>query len=226
VQPLLDKAVGTNGSAAGTSFTSLTLTSFSLGTISPRITGVKLHSTEETTVRLDVELRWASNICINLDIGMSGLPLTVSLSDLKLTGTVRIELVDPISIMPLYQVLLVSCMSPPSLDFSFKIANLDLMNVGLSVVSVKSAVQNVLNSILSDLIVYPKKICVPLCEDADLAAHLETKPMALLSLCEFTIFFCGHLLCSILFFENILFPYHLRFLEKYKYLSCALTLTH
>ncbi len=54
VQPLLD-------SYRPSFITSLDITKFDLGTNAPRITGIRLVPTEESIIRLDIEVVWNGN---------------------------------------------------------------------------------------------------------------------------------------------------------------------
>ena len=49
-------------------FTSLDIARFSLGTVAPKIAGVRYQFTEESCARLDIELKWAGNpeVCVGV----------------------------------------------------------------------------------------------------------------------------------------------------------------
>ena len=69
----------------------LSLTHISLGTFSPNIVGVRIHDTNESVLRLDIEIRWAGNPYAKLDVMLLGLPHIVTIDEIRLSGNIRLE---------------------------------------------------------------------------------------------------------------------------------------
>mmetsp|Transcript_11256 Transcript_11256/g.18431 ORF Transcript_11256/g.18431 Transcript_11256/m.18431 type:complete len:583 (+) Transcript_11256:1-1749(+) len=138
---------------------------FSLGTISPKIVGINLQ-TLESDVQVDVELRWAGDMDILLQVG-SPVATPIEVSEFRFSATARIELVELCAKVPCFKAMSVTFMKKPLVDFSLKLAALDIMNVGPADYNVTGIVRNLIQSSLSETALYPKKIVVPLSGDAD-----------------------------------------------------------
>jgi Ca2+-dependent lipid-binding protein len=55
--------------------TKLEMEQLSLGTVAPKITGVRFFSSDEANIRMDLELKWASNCQVSMQLTCSSLSL-------------------------------------------------------------------------------------------------------------------------------------------------------
>lgn len=140
----------------------LTVKRFSLGSVSPKIVSVRLHETQESIVRLDVEIRWAGDPLLCINVGQYNYAPPVEVSEVRLSAIVRIELLELMPALPCFRAMSVTCMKKPEVHFSLKVASLDFMNMGPADFNVTSLVRTAIDSVLEDIVVYPKKILVPL----------------------------------------------------------------
>lgn len=140
---------------------------FTLGNISPKVVGIRIHETHESSVRLDVELRWAGEPIVTIAVGSNILAPNVELAEFRLSALIRIELLDLMPALPCFRTIAVTCMESPDVHFSLKLATLDFMNMGPSDFSVAAVVRAAINSALSDIVVYPKKMLFPVVTDSD-----------------------------------------------------------
>jgi hypothetical protein len=95
--------------------------------ISPKIVGVRFYQTE-SSVRLDVELRWTGDPVISLKVPPPPVPVTIEVAEMRISAVLRIELLDFTSAFPCFKTISVTCMKKPVVDFSRKLASVDLMN--------------------------------------------------------------------------------------------------
>ncbi len=160
---------------------SLEIKKLSTGSIAPKITGVRVFSTDQQKVTLDIELKWVADLHVSLKVGTHPMPTLVELTELSLSGTVRVELLDLIPQLPLFKAYTVTCMKKPEVKFSLKIANMvDIMSIGVHpAFSVTALVQSIINSALTDLLIYPKKLVFPLGDatNFDESAYANVTPI-------------------------------------------------
>jgi Ca2+-dependent lipid-binding protein len=65
-----------------------------------------------------------------LEVGQKPLPLSIELSNIRLSTILRVELTPLIPRFPCFGAITVTCMRKPFVDFSFKVGSLDVMNIG------------------------------------------------------------------------------------------------
>jgi Ca2+-dependent lipid-binding protein len=150
---------------------SMRLARFSLGTISPKVVGVRLYENSESLVRLDVELRWAGDPSIVLSVG-SRVPTPIEVSELRFSAVARVELLGLRPRMPCFTAASVTFMKRPFVDFSLKVARLDVMNIGPADYNVTAIVRNIIHNALSEAALYPKKVVIPLVDDGESTSDL------------------------------------------------------
>jgi Ca2+-dependent lipid-binding protein len=149
----------------------LTMKRFSLGSVSPKIVGIRIHSTQNSIARFDIELRWAGDPVITVNVGKFQFAPPVEISELRLSALVRVELLDLVASLPCFKALSVTFMKKPEINFSLKVASLDFMNMGPADFNVTSIVRTALDSVLQNIVVYPKKIIIPMVPANDAGAH-------------------------------------------------------
>lgn len=173
IQPILDKHTPPF-------LTMLKLKRISLGSISPKIVGIRVFHTSESVVRIDVEFRWAGDPLVSLKVGTLPLPIPIEVSKLRVSGKVRIELLEMTHQLPCFKAISVTCMEKPFVDFSLKVASLDLMNIGAAEYNIMRIVRNIIHSIVSNIALYPKKIIVPMNKGVDVDALATLTPIGIL----------------------------------------------
>lgn len=173
VQPILEK----NKPAL---LTTLKLTRCSLGSVAPKIMGIRFIHAGESSVRLDVELRFTGDSVISLKVGTAALPaLVVELAEINFSAIVRVELLDLIPRVPCFTALSITCMKKPFVDFSLKLAGLDVMNLGAGEYNIMGLVRSTINNALASTLIFPKRIIVKMDKDSE-NNYAETQPVAML----------------------------------------------
>lgn len=151
----------------------LTVKRVSLGSVSPKIVSIRLHDTQESVVRLDVEVRWAGDPQVCIHVGQSQLAPPVELTEVRLSALIRIELLDLMPSLPCFRAVSITCMSPPEVHFSLKVASLDFMNMGPADFNVTALVRTAIDSVLQGIVVYPKKMVFPVVDDTSTAGATQ-----------------------------------------------------
>lgn len=95
-----------------------------------------------------------------LKVGCHPLPLEINLSEIRISFTVRIEFQKLMPVIPLIGAVSVCLMTRPFIDFSLKIANFDIMNLPSGQSNNAHLVASIIESVVADLAVYPKKFVV------------------------------------------------------------------
>jgi hypothetical protein len=151
----------------------LTVKRFSLGTVSPKVVGIRLHETQESVIRLDIEIRWAGDPQLCISVGKSAFAPPVELSEIRFSALIRIELQDLMPALPCFRAVAVTFMKTPDVHFSLKIASLDFMNMGPADFNITALVRSAIDSVLQGMVVYPKKMMFPLVAESPEAAAEE-----------------------------------------------------
>lgn len=154
-------------------FSELTIKDCSLGSISPKIIGIRILQSSESNIRFDVEVRWAGDPLFSLNAGMHLFPINVSLADLRISATIRVEILDFCSTLPCFKAISVTCMKKPYVDFSLKIAKVDIMNLGAANYNLPTLLRHVIHMALTETALYPKKIIIPMNPDSSTDATLS-----------------------------------------------------
>ena len=134
---------------------------FSMGEIAPKIIGIRiLDSNESNIIRMNLDIKYIGNPDIIIKIGTMPLPMTLEISDLRISASIRMELTNFIEKIPSPQVGCISFLQMPVIDFSFQIGGIDIMNIGTEQLNVAKSIKHIINNIIRNKILYPKKICV------------------------------------------------------------------
>eukprot|EP01031_Cornospumella_fuschlensis_P026837 gene26837-32435_t len=175
VQPILEKS-------KPALLTTLKLSRCCLGSTAPKIAGIRFIHAGATSVRLDVEVRFTGDSVISLKVGTAALPaLVVELADIDVTAVVRVELLDLIPRIPCFTALSITCMKKPSVNFSLKLAGLDIMNLGAGEYNIMSLVRSTIHNALASTLIFPKRIIVKMDKESD-TNYAEAQPVAILVL--------------------------------------------
>lgn len=164
-------------------FSELIIKHCSLGSISPKILGIRVLSSSESNIRFDIEFRWAGDPLFALKAGFHLFPLHVSVSELRVSAIIRVEILNFTNTLPCFQAISITCMKKPFVDFSLKIANMDVMNFGAANYNLPTLLRHVIHSALTETALYPKKIIVPIGSTAiDLKKLSALTPVGILHL--------------------------------------------
>ena len=201
VQPMLDAQRPTAGVL---SRVCIELSRFSMGSISPKVVGIRWYDTTDAVVRMDVELRWSGDPSIIINLGVNGssssgndrtssaaapkintaatMSTPIEVSELRFSATARVELLDLRPKLPCFRAVSVTFMKKPTVDFSLKVAKLDVMNIGAAEFNVTAFVRTLLHNALSEAALYPRKIVVPLQQGEDVEEYTAMHPVGILYL--------------------------------------------
>ena len=134
--------------------TSLTFHRLDLGNVPPSIPGVKLQSSEEDELMLDVEVEFAGNPNIVIEAKAGPAPINVHVADFFFRGTVRAVLKPLINEIPCFAAVSVSLVTRPEINFK-------LNTVGVSVMAVpglNDALYELIKTQMASFLVWPKKV--------------------------------------------------------------------
>ncbi|XP_078152236.1 calcium-dependent lipid-binding protein-like [Carex rostrata] len=166
VEPLLDdyKPPG---------IASLKFSKLSLGQVSPKIEGIRIQKQKEGQVTMDLDFRWGGDPSIILGVDARVASLPIQLKDLQVFTVVRVifQLCEE---MPCISAVVVALLADPKprIDYTLKAVGGSLTAVpGLS-----DMIDDTVNSIISDMLLWPHRIVVPLGGVNVDISDLELKP--------------------------------------------------
>ncbi|KAG0457326.1 hypothetical protein HPP92_022483 [Vanilla planifolia] len=153
--------------------TSLRFSKFSLGSVSPKIEGIKVQSLKKGQITMDIDLRWGGDPSIILAVEALVASVPIQLKDLQVFTIIRVifQLCEEI---PCISAVVVALLSEPKprIDYVLKAVGGSLTAIpGLS-----DMIDDTVRSIVSDQLEWPHRIVVPLGGvDVDIS-ELELKP--------------------------------------------------
>lgn len=173
VEPLLEEY-----RPAGIS--SLKFSKFSLGTVAPKIEGIRVQSLKEGQITMDIDLRWGGdpNIILAAEAArVASIP--IQLKDLKVFTVVRaiFQLADEI---PCISAVVVALLAEPKprIDYTLKAVGGSLTAIpGLS-----DMIDDTVNTIVEDMLQWPHRIVVPIGGIPVDTSELELKPVGKLTI--------------------------------------------
>lgn len=77
-----------------------------------------------------MELRYAGDPSIVVTVGTDRVSTPIEVSELRISALARIELLDLQPSLPGFRAVSVTFMKKPHVEFSLKVARLDIMNIG------------------------------------------------------------------------------------------------
>lgn len=159
----------------------LYMKSFNLGSIAPKIVGLKYINNDDdlTSIKFDIDFRWYSDAKIVLRLATGPIPMNIELSNVQFSTVCRLELCDITTKLPVVSSLNFCFLKKPFLDFSLKIAKLDIMSIGALDFNVTNLVRSIINSILQDIMIHPAKLSIPLSADTKIDS---LEPIAILQI--------------------------------------------
>ncbi|CAM9695456.1 unnamed protein product, partial [Ectocarpus sp. 13 AM-2016] len=119
IQPILD-------SYRPPGISTLGFKKVSLGTIPPKVVGIRALEMKEDKAVIDIDLRWAGNAEFMLEAGVKPVPLLITLNKICFSGRMRVELAPLVPVFPCFGAVVLTFMEKPFIDLSFKLGKLNV----------------------------------------------------------------------------------------------------
>ncbi|KAF8028243.1 hypothetical protein BT93_E0986 [Corymbia citriodora subsp. variegata] len=154
--------------------TSLKFSKLYLGTVAPKIEGIRIQSLKEGQITMDIDFRWGGDPSIVLAVQTAlGASIPIQLKDLQVFSVVRVifQLADEI---PCISAVVAALLSEPEpkIDYTLKAVGGSLTAIpGLS-----DMIDDTVNSIVTDTLQWPHRIVIPLGGIPVDMSELELKP--------------------------------------------------
>ncbi|GMI69666.1 calcium-dependent lipid-binding protein, Synaptotagmin 7 [Hibiscus trionum] len=151
---------------------SLKFAKLSLGTVAPKIEGIRVQSFKKGQVTMDIDFRWGGDPNIVLDIDTPVASIPIQFKDFQFFSVVRVIFQLTVE-MPCISALLVALLSEPKprIDYTLKAVGGSL--TGLPGIS--DIMDDIVESIVTDTLQWPHRIVVPLGTEVD-TSEFELKP--------------------------------------------------
>ncbi|WOL19314.1 synaptotagmin-5-like [Canna indica] len=159
--------------------TSLKFSKLSLGTVPPKIEGIRVQSLKKGQITMDIDFRWGGDLSIILAVEALVASLPIQLKDLQVFTVIRVifQLSEEI---PCISAVVVALLAEPKprIDYTLKAVGGSLTAIpGLS-----DMIDDTVSSIVTDMLEWPHRIVVPLGGvDVD-TSDLELKPQGKLTI--------------------------------------------
>ncbi|XP_009762430.1 calcium-dependent lipid-binding protein-like [Nicotiana tabacum] len=157
---------------------SLKFSKLSLGTVAPKIEGIRVQSLKKGQIIMDIDLRWGGdpNIVLEVDAVVASIP--IQLKDLQVFTVIRVifQLAEEI---PCISAVVVALLSEPKprIDYTLKAVGGSLTAIpGLS-----DMIEDTVDSIVTDMLEWPHRIVVPIGGLPVDTSDLELKPQGKLT---------------------------------------------
>lgn len=125
-----------------------------LGCLPPTFQGMKVYSTEEKELIMELGLKWAANPNILVAVKAFGLRATVQVLDLQVFASPRITLKPLVPSFPCFANIHVSLMEKPHVDFGAKLLGADAM----SIPGAYRFVQELIKDQVANMYLWPKRL--------------------------------------------------------------------
>ncbi|PIN15453.1 hypothetical protein CDL12_11900 [Handroanthus impetiginosus] len=159
--------------------TSLKFSKLSLGTVAPKIEGIRVQSLKEGQIIMDIDLRWGGdpNIVLAVEAALVA-SIPVQLKDLQVFTVVRaiFQLTDEI---PCISAVVVALLAEPKprIDYTLKAVGGSLT----AIPGISDMIDDTVNSIVTDMLQWPHRIVVPIGGIPVDTSELELKPVGKLT---------------------------------------------
>ncbi|KAL2460755.1 Calcium-dependent lipid-binding (CaLB domain) family protein [Abeliophyllum distichum] len=159
--------------------TSIKFSKLSLGTVAPKIEGIRVQSLKKGQITMDIDLRWGGDPSIILAIEAALVAsIPIQLKDLKVFTVVRaiFQLAEEI---PCISAVVVALLAEPKprIDYTLKAIGGSLTAIpGLS-----DMIDDTVHSIITDMLQWPHRIVVPIGGTPVDTSELELKPQGKLT---------------------------------------------
>ncbi|KAJ8573242.1 hypothetical protein K7X08_009753 [Anisodus acutangulus] len=154
--------------------TSLKFSKLSLGTVAPKIEGIRVQSLKKGQITMDIDLRWGGdpNIVLGVEAAMVA-SIPIQLKNLQVFTVIRVifQLTEE---MPCISAVVVALLSEPKprIDYVLKAVGGSLTALpGLS-----DMIDDTVNTIVTDMLEWPHRIVVPIGGIPVDTSDLELKP--------------------------------------------------
>jgi hypothetical protein len=139
-------------------FKTLEITSLTIGSQLPIFTGIRFLPNEDSVVRFDLELKWKGDPSIMFEVGAGPIGTKIELTKLNFSTTLRIELLGMKYELPGFEVVSVTCLKDPNVDFSLRLAQFDVtFGVG-SKYSLLGLMRGTIQQLIRNHAVFPNKV--------------------------------------------------------------------
>ncbi|KAJ9171297.1 hypothetical protein P3X46_014685 [Hevea brasiliensis] len=159
--------------------TSLKFNKFSLGTVPPKIEGIRVQSLKKGQITMDIDFRWGGDPSIILGVEAALVAsIPIQLKDLEVYTVIRVifQLAEEI---PCISAVVVALLSEPKpkIDYVLKAVGGSLTAIpGLS-----DMIDDTVHSIVTDMLQWPHRIVVPIGGIPVDTSELELKPQGKLT---------------------------------------------
>lgn len=159
--------------------TSLKFGKLSLGTVAPKIEGIRVQSLKEGQITMDIDFRWGGDPSIILAVQTALVAsIPIQLKDLQVFTIVRVifQLADEI---PCISAVVAALLSEPKprIDYTLKAVGGSLT----AIPGISDMIDDTVNSIVTDMLQWPHRIVVPLGGIPVDTSELELKPQGKLT---------------------------------------------
>ncbi|KAI3444651.1 hypothetical protein Pfo_001316 [Paulownia fortunei] len=160
--------------------TSLKFSKLSLGTVAPKIEGIRVQSLKEGQITMDIDFRWGGDPSIILAVEAALVAsIPIQLKDLKVFTVVRaiFQLADEI---PCISAVVVALLAEPKprIDYTLKAVGGSLT----AIPGISDMIDDTVNTIVTDMLQWPHRIVVPIGGTPVDTSELELKPVGKLTL--------------------------------------------
>ncbi|KAJ6729845.1 CALCIUM-DEPENDENT LIPID-BINDING (CALB DOMAIN) FAMILY PROTEIN [Salix viminalis] len=158
--------------------TSLKFNKFSLGTVPPKIEGIRVQSLKQGQITMDIDLRWCGDPSIILGVEALVASIPIQLKDLEVYTVIRVifQLAEEI---PCISAVVIALLSEPKPKIEYI-----LKAVGGSLTAlpgVSDMIDDTVQSIVTDMLQWPHRIVVPLGGIPVDISELELRPQGKLT---------------------------------------------
>ncbi|XP_022757132.1 synaptotagmin-4-like [Durio zibethinus] len=154
--------------------TSLKFSKLSLGTVAPKIEGIRVQSLKKGQITMDIDLRWGGDPSIILGVEAALVAsIPIQLKDLQVFTVIRVifQLAEEI---PCISAVVVALLSEPKprIDYTLKAVGGSLT----AIPGISDMIDDTVNTIVTDMLQWPHRIVVPIGGIPVDTSELELKP--------------------------------------------------
>lgn len=159
--------------------TSLKFSKLSLGTVAPKIEGIRVQSLKKGQITMDIDFRWGGDPSIILGVEAAMVAsIPIQLKDLQVFTVIRVifQLAEEI---PCISAVVVALLSEPKpkIDYTLKAVGGSLT----ALPGISDMIDDTVNTIVTDMLQWPHRIVVPIGGVPVDTSDLELKPQGLLT---------------------------------------------
>ncbi|EOX96161.1 Calcium-dependent lipid-binding (CaLB domain) family protein isoform 2 [Theobroma cacao] len=154
--------------------TSLKFSKLSLGTVAPKIEGIRVQSLKKGQITMDIDLRWGGDPSIILGVEAALVAsIPIQLKDLQVFTVIRVifQLAEEI---PCISAVVVALLSEPKprIDYTLKAVGGSLT----AIPGISDMIDDTVDTIITDMLQWPHRIVVPIGGIPVDTSELELKP--------------------------------------------------